>query len=296
MSAARRVDQAENLIAEAEKKLSAKSSFFKSLFSSPTTTEDAAELFVRAGNQLKLAKSWLRAGDAFTRAAETYAAGGSDTEFEAASKYAEAGKMYKNVEVAKAIVAFEAAVKLHSDGARFQSCARFTREIAELHEANGDATKAREAYTAAADFFDGEDAKSNANGMRVKVAGIAAMQGDYVVAAALFEDIAKAAVESRLLKYGAREHLLRAGLCRCMEDEIAAQRAVERYVEIDGSFTGSREEELLRKIVAAVGEGDVEAFTNAVYTYDSISKLDDWKTSVLLKIKNAIRDAEDDLT
>lgn len=34
---------------------------------------------------------------------------------------------------------------------------------------------------------------------------------------------------------------------------------------------------------------DVDAFTQAVVEYDSISKLDQWKTSILLRIKNSIK-------
>ena len=35
----------------------------------------------------------------------------------------------------------------------------------------------------------------------------------------------------------------------------------------------------------------MDAFTDAIYNYDQISKLDPWKTSVLLKIKTAMQKA-----
>lgn len=298
MSAARREEDGKNLLEEAEKKLNTKSSFFKSLFSSQASgPEDAAETFARAANSFKLAKAWVRAGDAFTRSAAAYQKAGSDYSYDAASKLAEAGKMYKNGEnVTKAVEAFEAAVRVYTDGARFQQAARYTREIAELHDGNGDLAAARAAYEAAADLYDGEDAKSNANTMRSREAAIAGLMGDYAHAASVFEKIATVALESRLLKYGARDLLLRAALCHCVEDQVGAARAIERYREMDPSFKDSREDELLTKIVAAVEESDAEAFTNAVYDFDQISKLDEWKTTILLKIKNSIRDAEDDLT
>lgn len=43
--------------------------------------------------------------------------------------------------------------------------------------------------------------------------------------------------------------------------------------------------------MAAVEAYDAEAFTNAVIEFDSITKLDAWKTSILLKIKNGIKKA-----
>jgi len=42
--------------------------------------------------------------------------------------------------------------------------------------------------------------------------------------------------------------------------------------------------------LAAYESGDVEAFTNHVVEYDSFSKLDNWKTTILLRIKRTIRD------
>lgn len=298
MSAAKREDEGQNLLLEAEKKLQTRSGFLKSLFSSNSVgAEEAAELFARAANQFKLAKAWTRAGDAFSRSADAYESLGSNYSFDAASKHAEAGKMHKNAEnVSKAVVAFENAVRVYTEGARFQQCARYTREIAELHHSAGNIKAARKAYEQAADFYDGEDSKSNANTMRQNVASIAALEGEYALAAKLFEDIGKAALESRLLKYGARDHFLRAGMCYCVEDEVAASQALERYREMDTSFPCSREDDLLSKIVASLADSDVESFTNAVYEFDKISKLDDWKTTVLLKIKGSIRDAEDDLT
>ncbi len=298
MSAAKREDEGQNLLVEAEKKLQAKSGFLKSLFSSSSNgAEEAAELFARAANQFKLAKAWIRAGDAFSRSAEAYESLGSSYSFEAASKHAEAGKMYKNAEnVTKAVGAFENAVRVYTEGARFQQCARYTREIAELHHSAGNMKAARKAYSQAADFYDGEDSKSNANTMRLNVAKIDALDGEHAFAAKLFEEIGKAALDSRLLKYGARDHFLCAGLCYCIDDQVAASQALDRYREIDTSFPCSREDDLLAKIVAALADSNVESFTNAVYEFDRISKLDDWKTTILLKIKGSIRDAEDDLT
>jgi alpha-soluble NSF attachment protein len=37
-----------------------------------------------------------------------------------------------------------------------------------------------------------------------------------------------------------------------------------------------------------VEAGDVEAFTGAVFEFDQIMKLDNWKTNILLTIKRSI--------
>lgn len=263
---------------------------------SSASQEEAAETYVRAANCFKLAKAWSQAGAAFEKAAAAYAAA-SDLQYEAASRYADAGRAYKNADAARAVAAFERAVAMYTDAARFQQCARFKKEVAEIHEAEQDTQKALEAYVAAADFYDMEDAKSNANSMRIKVAMLSATAGKYAEAAELYESVAKNALGNNMLRYGAREHLLRAGLCRlCLADIVGAQRAVEKYGELDPTFASSREGKLLENVVAAVDEGNVEDFTNHVYEFDSLSKLDEWKTSILLKIKNSIKADEDDLT
>lgn len=297
MSADKREQEGHGYLQAAEKLTEKKSGFLKSLFGGGSSSnEEAAELFCKAGNSFKLARDWKRTGDAFTRAAQTYE-GSSDLSYQAAAKYSDAGKAYKNVGPEKAIEAYRNAVRMYTDAARFQQCARITKEIAEMQEASKDFPAALESYTQAADFYDGEDAKSNANTMRQKVAMLSATAGNYAKGAELYEQIAKDALESNLLKYGAREHLLRAGLCRlCTGDAIGASRYIESYGSMDITFNDSREGKLLSSVAGSVDEGDVEAFTSAVYDYDSMSKLDEWKTAILLKIKNSIKDMEDDLT
>lgn len=295
--AARKEEEGHNLMAEAEKMLGTKTSFFKSIFGgSSMAKEEAAETFVKAGNNFKLAKAWKLAGNAFEKAASVYAEC-SDMDYEAASKYADAAKCFKAADPPRAIAAFENAVKIYTDSARFQQCARYTKEVAEIYESQNQPDRALEAYLSAADFYDMEDAKSNANSMRVKVAELSGSSGKFAEAADLYESVAQTALGNNMLKYGAREHLLRAGLCRlCLADDIGAQRAVQKYGEMDPTFSTSREGQLLASIVQAVDEGDVEGFTKKLVEYDAVSKLDPWKTSVLLRIKNSIKADEDDLT
>jgi alpha-soluble NSF attachment protein len=297
MSNSKREEEGRTLMAAAERKAEARAGFFRSLFGASTgKEEDAAETFVKAANAFKLAKSWELAGDAFVRAAETFERS-SDLTYDAGSKYADAAKAYKNGAPDKAIAAYRNAIRVYTDAARFQQCARLSKELAEMHEANRNNEAAMESYSAAADFYDGEDSKSHANAMRLKLASISASDGKYAKAAELFERIAADSLDNNLLKYSARDHLLKAGLCRlCLGDAVGAARAVHNYKNMDASFAPSREGQLLDAVVKTVEDGDVDAFTNAVYEYDNISKLDDWKTSILLKIKNSIKEVEDDLT
>jgi len=46
----------------------------------------------------------------------------------------------------------------------------------------------------------------------------------------------------------------------------------------------------------ACEQGDVEMFTGAVYQYDQVTKLDNWKTGILLRVKKALEEDENALT
>lgn len=48
-----------------------------------------------------------------------------------------------------------------------------------------------------------------------------------------------------------------------------------------------------KQLVAAVEENNIENFTNVVKDYDSISRLDNWCTTLLLRVKKAINEEPD---
>ena len=110
---------------------------------------------------------------------------------------------------------------------------------------------------------------------------------------------------------------------------MAIRTALERYEDIDMTWAGSREANLLKvrcspapqlpasrptdsiihksigaalqhrlctaqDLADACEEGDVEKFSQVLAEYDSMTKLDSWKTSILLKVKKRI--PEEDFT
>lgn len=59
------------------------------------------------------------------------------------------------------------------------------------------------------------------------------------------------------------------------------------------SFADSRESKLVKALLEKVEEQDVDGFTEAVTEYDSISRLDQWFTTILLRIKKQVVSGED---
>lgn len=79
------------------------------------------------------------------------------------------------------------------------------------------------------------------------------------------------------------------------QDPITAKRNMARYDSQDTTFASTREAKFVRALIDAYEAGDQEAFTGAVVEFDQVTKLDNWKTSMLLKIKRSI-DSEPGLT
>ncbi|KAL9332659.1 hypothetical protein ACSQ67_002269 [Phaseolus vulgaris] len=209
--------------------------------------EDAADLFDKAANSFKLAKSWDRAGATYLKLANCH-----------------------------------------------------LKEIAELYESEQNIDQALVYYEKSADFFQNEEVTTTANQCKQKVAQFAAQLEQYQKSIEIYEEIARQSLNSNLLKYGVKGHLLNAGICQlCKGDVVAITNALERYQELDPTFSGTRECRLLADIAAAIDEEDVGKFTDVVKEFDSMTPLDSWKTTLLLRVKEKLKAKEleeDDLT
>lgn len=69
-----------------------------------------------------------------------------------------------------------------------------------------------------------------------------------------------------------------------------ARRNLEKYGTQDVTFPSTREAKFLLALVEAIEAGDTEAYTAAVVEFDRVTKLDNWKTSILLKVKRGIQE------
>ena len=217
---------------------------------------------------------------------------------DSARKLLNAGSAYRHVDPKAAIASIEEAVEILLRGGRFDAAANNEKEIASiyeevLHEEKG----AMVFYQRAADRYSGENSNAMAQGCLLKVAAIAASTSDYARASSIYESAALAAVPDSLRKYSVRDFLLKAGLCRiAMDDKIGARRAIDGYPGIDASFLATRECKFLTDLLAAVEEQNEEEFSTLVETFDRTNALDDWKTRLLLVIKEALVQQESDLT
>ncbi|KAK9804908.1 hypothetical protein WJX72_011368 [[Myrmecia] bisecta] len=283
--------KAREAVKKADKKLSG-FGFFGNKY------EDAAELLERAGNQFKLAKAWMEGGQTFEKLAQVHLK--LESKHEAASTYVEAAKCYQKCSKSDALRALHKAIDYYTEIGRLGMAAKQLRDVAETQEKQGMKEEAVEFYLQAANLFQTEDSTAEANKCRLKVAQFAAELERYPQAIEIYEDIARTSVENNLLKFSAKGYLLCAGICQLATlNDIAISTALERYQDIDIAFQGSREEKLLRELAEAVEAADVQKFTDAIAEFDSMTRLDPWKTTILLRVKKGMaakEDAEEDLT
>jgi len=258
--------------------------------------EDAAELLEQAANQFKLAKAWKDAAETYARLAEVHVK--LDSKHESASSWTEAANAHKKAGATPdAVRCYMNAVGCFQDMGRLQMAARQLKTIAELNEEMGRKEDCMDFYQQAADLFDGEDSTSEANKCRLKVAHLSAEGGKYQAAIQIFEEVARASLDSNLLKYSAKGYFLNAGICHLAQGKLEdIGNALERYKDWDLTFETSRECKLLTDLLGAMEGGNADAFTGAVAEFDSMTRLDPWKTSLLLVAKRLIvnRELEDD--
>ncbi|CAH3024067.1 unnamed protein product [Porites evermanni] len=287
-------EKAIGLIAQAEKKVKSSQGFLGGLFGGTSKLEDAAELYVSAGNMFKMAQKWSAAGRAFMEAAQLQIT--LQSKHEAGQRFVDAGNCFKKTDVEEAVRAFEMAINIYTDMGRFTMAAKHHITVAEIYEGNSsDLEKAIFHYEQAAQYYRGEESNSSANKCLLKVAMYSAQMEEYAKALEIYEQVAADAIESSLLKYSAKEYFFKAALCHMCIDIVEAQRAVDKYCDMYPAFQDTRESKLLRTLLEAKEEENVESFTEAVKEYDSISRLDQWLTTILLRIKKGMNE-EPDLT
>ncbi|KAF8393853.1 hypothetical protein HHK36_020051 [Tetracentron sinense] len=153
-------------------------------------------------------------------------------------------------------IMLRAAVNLYMEIDRFSMSARFCKEIGELYELEQNIQQSIV-------FFE----------CNVESTNVLVFFFRYPKAINIYEEIARKSLNNNLLKYGVKGHLLNAGLCQlCKGDVVAITNSLERYQELDPTFSGTREYKFLSDLAAAIEE-DVTKFTDVVKEFDSMTTL-----------------------
>jgi alpha-soluble NSF attachment protein len=222
------------------------------------------------------------------------------------------GASYKSVDPSVAIDKYQSAISLLCDAGRLMQAAKLSKQVAELfendegtaEEADVDTqrriTLAIENYEQAAELYGTEQSKSQQSQCLAKVAELCSAGLDppeLIRAAQLYDQLGRQCLETNLLKFNAKGYFLQSVLCHLANgDSIGASQAITRYENLDYTFSEAREGNFAAKLIESVENFDPEGFATVCFEFDRISKLDPWKTSMLVKVKRSIdgQDGGDD--
>jgi len=280
-------EAAKGLVQKADQKL--KGGLLSFLTGGPKY-DDASDLYQQAANQFKLSKEWQEAANCFTQCA--YCANNSGSSTDEANYLMEAGNVLKKISTSQAVEQYEKAIGIYNANGRFQQSGKLLMSIAELYEAERlQHREVKEYYKRAAEMFELDDhGKSNFTKCNLKVAEYAAKDGEMQEAIRIFEGEGEKALQNNLLQYGAKDHFFRAGILHLAGgDSVTVNLAVEKYRSLDPRFAGSREGDLLAALAEAFESSDTELFVDKLSEYDSVTKLDAWKTEFLVKVKELMQ-------
>jgi len=273
--------------------------------------EEAAELYEKAANAFKVGGCHAKAGDAYSKAAAIHRDQLKNLG-EASKCLSNAGASYKSVDPSVAIDKYQSAISLLCDAGRLMQAAKLSKQVAELFEndegtaedADVDTqrriTLAIENYEQAAELYGTEQSKSQQSQCLAKVAELCSAGLDppeLIRAAQLYDQLGRQCLETNLLKFNAKGYFLQSVLCHLANgDSIGASQAITRYENLDYTFSEAREGNFAAKLIESVENFDPEGFATVCFEFDRISKLDPWKTSMLVKVKRSIdgQDGGDD--
>jgi alpha-soluble NSF attachment protein len=268
--------------------------------------EDAAAAFTKAGNAFKMSKQWTEAGEAFIKCAECQK--NLDSDSDVCNSYVEAGSCFKKSDnPMDAVAPLEQAIESYTERGRLSQVARILKDIAEIFEKSREIDQAVEYYQRAADAAEADNKKQDKLKSLLKIATLCSTDHgggdvDYLKAADLFEAMGHEGMESKLGAYAAKGYFFQAALCLMASgDNVAATNKLKSFKQADFNFPSSRECQFVESLLEAMENFNGEDFAQACADFDRITPLDPWKTSVLVKIKRHLTQAEaeeneDDLT
>lgn len=101
-----------------------------------------------------------------------------------------------------------------------------------------------------------------------------------------YQSIAKKYLAVPILKSSAKDLLFLNVLCYlAMQDLVGAKKNIQVHSIDDANFDGSRENQLLEKMIKSIEEGNKDQYSLHVSEFNQITPLSKAKSSLLVKIK-----------
>jgi alpha-soluble NSF attachment protein len=254
-------------------------------FSGKSKYREAAQHYENASNLFRIGKDYTSAGKALLLSAEMY--NKCNAQRQTMEAYIKAANIFRKENPDDAIMCLQTVINFYTETGKFSMAARHQLEIAKILENSSELQKAIDAYETAAEYYEGDNNSRDAAQCLLKVAYFSAELEKYDRATEIFEQIGKIYVNNSLMKFSTRYLFLKGCLCYLANNDlIGAQRALDRYIEIDPTFLTQRECKFLRSLINSIEELNMDNFSVLCADHDSVTPFDSWTTTILLRVKN----------
>lgn len=276
---------------EGEKRLTK----FAPFTSNDEKCEKARDKFIQAATQYKAAGNFLRAASAYQRASDMSQKTNCESDF--ISDCEEAGKCFKKANDSRSTDLFMRVVDMFDKNQKYSQAAKYCVQIAETMSGQ----EAINWLNKASKYYRSERSTVTANEVVVKMAEIHIKNGNYDDARSIYEKLAKEALDDRLQRGGARKLFFQALLCQIAditgsnisEGVNELQERFQEYQDLDTQFNEhTREHMLILALIEAFENQEIEKYDDALQDYDSICPLNDKQMKMLLRGKQALRQAD----
>lgn len=175
---------------------------------------------------------------------------------------------------------------------RFSVAAKVFTEIAEIETQQMNRKGAMQNYMLAADCYRTSNSKVTAQSMQIKVAELLALDGQYLKAIEAYEEVASQQMDSSSVSFSVPGYYYKALLCMlALESDSGvdllqeSEQKLDHYIGNFPRFDGSKEATLIKDLIEAYNDNNVDKFTQVLAKYDNIYRLDQWSAEVLYKVK-----------
>jgi len=262
--------------------------------------ELAAEEFDEAANKYKIEEKYEKSGQVYKKVAEIRYQ--LDQKSDAAQALDRAFLSFNQVSPQHAARALEESITAFKEAKNLRRAAAKYEDLGKIYESIGDLASARDAWSQAAKLYMGENAEATANRARVKAAELTAIlatddKDNYHKAKQLFLEVAQSNLQNNALKYSVKEHLFHYGLCSvAFMDEPTISNDFRLFPEVDKQFMTTRENQLLEDMLESLRQQDPDMFQAKVNAYANLSPLKLWEETMIGRIEDAMRAAEEDFS
>lgn len=246
---------------------------------------------------ISLIVSDAEASRTFKLAAEYFTQAGNN--LEAQQNYRNSAKSMKISSPIDAVPLFEIVIQSLMNAGRFNMAANLYLQIAQIYEGEGMQTNAIDYYNEASSCYLSDGSLSLANCTLLKVADISANLDNFKQSVNIFEQVAKASADNTLTKWSITRYLMKAALCQMAIDAklgnmMNLRKCINEWKQLYPLFDNTREMRFIEDCIFAFEEGDTAKFSDIVFAFDAISRIDQWKTRILLIVKKLIDEHEID--